>query len=582
MPTPGNHYCQMVCGVDYLVYDEGSKTMNAKITAGFVSVFLITLAITANSYAGLGYISTVEINVDGFICATCVRTIERTLEQEEGVADVSGEWEKGIVGVTVDQKIGWVNLFDFSQRINGTRNYSVLSMNVVAVGRLVKNPVEYYTGGLYAYSGDRYKLQIRDTRKSHFILVRDEKLEELINSGNEIVRVTGTVTSFSDGVPIMRITEFEKLGGAEEPKVLESFAATREALPDHIVSVKLHIDGFICATCVRILESNLLTEEGVASVEADLKTGIVTVTPEPGGEQVDPFYLRRRVNSLRSHFHNNYTVRKMDVEAVGTVIKFPVRYFRARSYTHHHDRYKLQVGNKYFILSENRNLRKLIDSGLKRARVRGTITNTSEGKSILAIGDFKAPGDRFRLGEYDVAEFPEMKIPEKNEHAHIDSIRVYVDGFICATCETPLKNAILLEEGLKIVATDPAIGLIELVPKEGAAVDLFDIEQRINAMREYKILRMDVVASGKIAAVETVYDLNDADSLNPEKNTRYTLSAGESGSFVLADNDKLAEILKSGDKVITAVGTVTAFWGHIPVLDIRDYKKLEKYPEWLQ
>ena len=582
MLTPGNHSCQMICGVDYLAYYEGNKTMNAKIKAGFVSVFLLTLAITASSFAGLGYISTVEINVDGFVCATCVRKIERTLEQEEGVAEVSGEWEKGIVGVTVDQKIGWVNLFDLEQRINSNRNYTVLSMNVVTVGRLVKNPVEYYTGGLYAYTGDRYKLQVRDTRKSHFILVRDEKLEELVSSGNEVVRVTGTVTSFSESVPILRITEFEKLGGAEGPKVLESLTATQEALPDHIVSVKLHVDGFICATCVRTLESNLLTEEGVASVDADLKTGIVTVTPKSGGEQVDPFYLRRRINSLRSRFHNNYTVTRIDVEAVGTVTKFPVRYFRARSYTHHHDRYKLQVGDKYFVLSENNNLRNLIDSGLKRARVQGTVKTTSEGKSILAIGSFKTPGDTFKLGEYDVAEFPEMKIPEKDEHAHIDSIRVYVDGFMCAACETPLKNAILLEEGLKIANTDPAIGLIELVPKEGALVDLYDIEQRINAMREYKILRMDVVASGKITAVETVYDLNDADSLNPEKNTRYTLSAGESGSFVLSDNDKLAEILKSGDKAITAVGTVTAFWGHTPVLDIREYKELEKYPEWLQ
>ena len=115
--------------------------MRAKLTTGLVFMFLLVLAIAVNSDASLGYISTVEINVDGFVYATCVRQIERTLKQEEGVAEVSGDWEKGTVGVTVDRDIGWVNLFDLGQRINSTRNYKVLGMNVAAVGRVVKYPV---------------------------------------------------------------------------------------------------------------------------------------------------------------------------------------------------------------------------------------------------------------------------------------------------------------------------------------------------------------------------------------------------------------------------------------------------------
>ena len=126
--------------------------MRVHTSIGLVLALLLSLTIVASSGASLGYISTVEIKVDGFVCATCARTIERTLEQEEGVAEVSGDWENGIVGVTVDQNVGWVSLFDFSQRINGTRNYTVIGMNVAAAGRVVKYPVEYYTGGLYAYS----------------------------------------------------------------------------------------------------------------------------------------------------------------------------------------------------------------------------------------------------------------------------------------------------------------------------------------------------------------------------------------------------------------------------------------------
>lgn len=556
--------------------------MRVKYIANLALMALLVLVFTTNSNAGFGYISTVEISIDGFVCATCARTIEQTLSQEDGVAEVSGDWKKGLVGVTIDQDAGWANLFDFAQRINGTRNYKVLDMTVVAVGRVTKEPVEYYTGGLYAYSGDRYRLQIKDGRKAHFLLTSGEKLEELINSGHDIVRVTGTVSAFSERVPILRITEFGTPGEEEKTEMVRAFSTTREAIPDHIVSVELYVDGFICATCVRELETNLLAEEGVGSVEADLETGIVTVIPAFGEETVDPFYLRRRINTIRDYLHN-YTVRRMDVEAVGTITKFPARYFRAREYSHHHDRYKLQVGDKYFVFAENRKLQELLDSGLGRARVKGTIVATSEGKSILAIGDFKPLGGKSLLEKYTdpldklaASLVGEINLDEKEEYAGIDSIRVYVDGFICETCARPLKEALLLEEGLKIAATDARAGLIELVPEEGATIDLHDIEQRINAMREYGVLRMEVVTTGKIQKTEAAYA---EDTIVPEKNTRYTLSSGESGSFILSENDKLAEILKTGDKNIVAVGTVSAFWGHTPILYIRDYKKLEERPE---
>jgi hypothetical protein len=299
------------------------------------------------------------------------------------------------------------------------------------------------------------------------------------------------------------------------------------------------------------------------------------------GDQVDPFYLRRRVNSLRE-----YSVRRMDVEAVGTLVKFPVRYFQAREYSHSHDRYKLQVGDKYFILARSSKLDQLIAYGYKRVRLRGTARATSEGKSILVISAFQEAGDESPLTTYidplDAIMGPladEEEIMEREEHAQIDSVRIYVDGFICATCERPLKDALLLEEGVEITHTDASAGLIEIIPKEGKPFDLMDVEQRINATRGYGVLKMDVVATGKVKAVEMGYG---EDTLYPEKHTRYTLFSGESASFLLSENDKLAEMLRSGDEVFVVVGTVTAFRGNVPILYVDDYKKLEKWPEWLQ
>ncbi len=555
--------------------------MSVKYGITFVAVLALVLVGITSSETLAGYISSVEIHVDGFVCATCVRGIETTLKQEEGVAEVSGVWEEGIVAVTPKQDVGWVNLFDFVQRINGTRNYAVLKIDIAAVGNVVKFPVEYYTGGLYAYSGDRYKLQIGDTRKRHFILTKNEQLDELIKSESTAVRVFGTVTAFSEAVPILEITEFQKLGDEEEAKIIESYGVSLEKTPDHISSVELYVDGYICAVCTRVLESNLAVEEGVATVDADPETGIVTVIPTTSGEQVDPFYLKRRINSLR-----DYSVRRIDVEAVGTVINFPVRYFKAREYTHHHDRYKLQIRDKYFILAENDKLRELIDSKLKRARIKGTVIATSEGKSILAIGDFQPLGGKSTLAKYDdpldqlVASLVgERKIPEEAGHAHIDSVRVYVDGFICAACGSPLRGDLLEEKGVKTVSIDTDLGLIEIIPVEGKPFDLHDIEQSINAMREYKVLKMEVVASGKIEEVEMGFG---EDTLYPEKSKRYVLSAGKFAGFLLSENDKLTEILKSDGKAFTVIGTIAAFNGKTPILHISDYKKLDSYPEWLK
>ena len=185
-----------------------------KVKYSIISTLVLALAllVTVNSETMAGYISAVEIQVDGFVCATCVRNIKRSIENEEGVAEVSGDWEKNIVAVIPEQDVGWVNLFEIEQRINATRTYTVTKIDVVAVGNVAKYPVEYYTGGLYAYSGDRYRLQVGDTRKSHFILARNDKLAEMLKSGDKAFTVVGTVSGFFRGrTPVLYVTEYKKL-----------------------------------------------------------------------------------------------------------------------------------------------------------------------------------------------------------------------------------------------------------------------------------------------------------------------------------------------------------------------------------
>lgn len=548
----------------------------------FIIIFLFWVLVVVASADHVpghmpGYISSVEIHVDGFVCATCVRNIERTLGQEEGIARVTGDWEKGIVAVIPDQNAAWVNLFDFSQRINGTRNYTVIKMEVVAVGNLVKFPVDFYQEGLYDYTGDRYKLQVGDY---HFLLNRNEKLAEVIDSGIETVRVEGTVSSFRDRVPILQIREFGRPDSEDNIKLAKMAS---EAIPDHIASIDIHVDGYICATCTRILESNLKVEEGVADVKADLETGVVRVTPAMDGRPISIFNLDNRINRL-----SDYSVLRMDVVAVGEFSKRPVRYYKSRQYTHTHSRYRLQVGETSFDLSENDKLQELIDSGHGRIKAFGTVSAFNVGVPVLLLADFQKPEEDSSQVTFEdpltairASLVKEREIMETKKHpAQIDSVRVYVDGFICAACGGPLTRDLELEEGVRITYTDVELGLIELVPKEGEKLDLFDVEQRINAMREYEVLKMDIVSTGELSEIELVYG---EDTLYPQSSKRYKLSAGEFADFVLADNENLEKMVKSDGKVFTVIGTITAYFrGKTPILEIQGYREVAERPEWLK
>jgi hypothetical protein len=213
------------------------------------------------------------------------------------------------------------------------------------------------------------------------------------------------------------------------------------------------------------------------------------------------------------------------------------------------------------------------------------VTAFSEGLPILVIADFQEP-----IGEEPVwAEYSDPldkmrvmlvgeELKEDTEPGQIDSVRVYVDGFISAGSDGILRNSILEEEGVEIVATDPTLGLIEIIPKDLKIFDLHDVRQRINAMREYKVLKMDVVATGTLQEVEIEYGQKTA---LPQAVKRHKLSAGPF-NFILSENKNLGEMLESGDVVYSVVGMITAFNAKVPILEIEAYKEIKEMPEWLK
>jgi copper chaperone CopZ len=549
--------------------------LETKLALILTLVFALAFASTVISQEVFHYVSLIEIHVDGFICATCVRTLEETLRQEKGIVEVIGDLERGTLRVVPEMDGRYLDLFSIRQRINSIRQYTVIEMEISVVGEVVKYPAEYYIGGLYAYSGDRYKLKAGDTE---FILAANEKLTELLSSEQKVISATGTVTSFQgDQIPVMQLTEFHK------PRVeeIEKWKQT-VVVPNHVGSIRIYVDGYISNASVRYLEKAVNVEEGVSEVKLDTNKNIITVIPQIYGRQVDLSDLWDNIDNL-----DDYTVRKIDVFAVGNIVKFPARYYNSpREYTHSEDRYKLQIKDDYFFaLSRNDELDKLINAGYGRATVRGTVSAFSSKVPIMVIADFEKPlGEEPSWARYSdpLDKLGAMLVGEEIKKAEnptqLEPVRIYVDGFICAACERALKDNILQEEGVQIVNMAPELGLIEVIPKDVEIFELHDLWQRINAMREYKVLKMDAVATGKLQEIEVEYGEETA---SPERIKRYKFSAGPL-SFALSYNPNLAQMLRAKDKIYTVLGTITAFNVKVPILEIKSYKEVKEMPDWLK
>lgn len=191
-----------------------------------------------------------------------------------------------------------------------------------------------------------------------------------------------------------------------------------------------------------------------------------------------------------------------------------------------------------------------------------------EKTAILPVAESKALD---RLAEIDVSKH--------ERHVHVESVRVYIDGYVCPDCITsPIKESLQQEEGVKIVAERPEVGMIEIVPKPDEYIDLLDIKKRINSRKEFTITRMEVVVSGRIVDYVPKYY---SDTPYAHTHERYQLIAGKKpypyNTFVLAEGKKLEELEESGYERIVTIGTVTSFYDNrIPILHIMEFKKLEK------
>ncbi|MBD3181593.1 hypothetical protein GF312_04820 [Candidatus Poribacteria bacterium] len=549
--------------------------MKLRLTSIIIMVFILAFASAGNAQEIFHYVSSIDIYVDGFICATCVRILEDTLMQEDSIVEVIGDLEKGMLRVIPHMDGRYLDLFAMRQRINDTEQYSVLRMEISLVGRFVKYPAEYYIGGIYAYSGDRYKLKAGDTE---FILSRNDKLTELINSGQKVVSAKGTVTSFQGKkVPVLQLTEFHKPVDEEIKKWEDAVV-----FPNHIGSIRVYVDGYICNTCVRDLENAAKVEEGVYRVEVDDDKNIITVVPQVYGRQIDLENLWDNIDNL-----GDFTVLRMEILAVGEIIKYSAKYYNeVQEYTHSEDRYKLQIKDTYFLaLTNNQTLDELIKSGYDRATVRGTISAFSNGVPIMLLADFEKPlGEIPSWAEYSdpLDKLSVMLVGEEIEETEnpnqLESVRVYVDGFISAASEESLEDRIMEEEGVEIVNMNPQMGLIEVIPKDIENFELFDLWQNVNNMREYEIIKMDVVATGELQEVEFEYG---EESATPERVKRYKLYA-KPFDFALSYNPNLAQMLREEDKLYTVVGTITSFNAQVPILEIKSYKEVKEMPDWLK
>ena len=74
--------------------------------------------------------------------------------------------------------------------------------------------------------------------------------------------------------------------------------ATAEMTPEYISVVEIYVDGLTDATGVRILETTLMQEDGVAEVSSDLENGIMAVTPMQDIGWVRKTHWRRLESSI--------------------------------------------------------------------------------------------------------------------------------------------------------------------------------------------------------------------------------------------------------------------------------------------
>jgi hypothetical protein len=553
---------------------------------GFTVILALSIMLTVSAMVNsqtmpMDYIYSVIIYVDGLSQGLSTKALESNLMTEDGVDKVIVNPQTGTVIVKIkDGK--QVSLFNLMNRVNETREKSdqfiFRKMKVDAIAHVVKLPITYISTAKESNARDRYMLQIGNT---NIILAENNMLDNLVKSGYEQVIVSGVVTAFSDAMPIMVIGGFKKIGSetALKPEVMPK---------ESISSVKIYVDGLENSSLSHdALKANIMTEEGVSKITIDSKNGYIMITPKSDGKQLSLYNLSKRVNETRQK-DTKFNVILIKVEAVGHLVS-PIGEAggetdeqESRIQEHH----KLQIGDIFFYLTENDNLKEMVNNGLNEVDINGTVVrftntipeievdsfDTAIGESLLDIGP--DPLDKMSEGFEK-----EKEIMKASKHSHIDSVRFYMDSAISSDFADSVKKDLLQIPGVEAINVDPKINLVEFMPKYGEPFDIYNIWHHIDMLKGYKVIKADVVATGEVIEADGGYQASIA---RPQLYKHYRLATGDFMGFILAPNNTLSEVLNLKINPVTVIGTIVNFMGRTPILEIKEYQKLEVRPDWLK
>ncbi len=165
-------------------------------------------------------------------------------------------------------------------------------------------------------------------------------------------------------------------------------------------------------------------------------------------------------------------------------------------------------------------------------------------------------------------------VEDLSKYRNIETVRLYIDGYLCERCERELQRVLEPEEGVNTVTPVTEKRMIELTAEAGAFLDLYDIKKRVNGTRSFSVRRMEVIVTGTLQKFNVPHFWSSPD---PHPHERYRLLAGKTvdEAFILSEGAKLDELLQEGYERVIVVGVVSGFSTKTPILAIKGFIQAE-------
>jgi len=342
------------------------------------------------------YIASVQIHVDGFGDPNLSQQgLEANLMTEEGVDKVTMDPKnETITIIPKSDNNPPVSLFNLAKRVNETRgqssSFNVIRMTVEAIGH-IENPTGEKENDSEQESRvqEIHKLRIGNT---YFFLIENDALEEILNYGLDEADITGTVASYSHTVPVIAIDSYNTASGQLLPSIgpdpldeiyggfVKEKYTLKAAKHSQIDSVRFYMDNVLSPDFVSSVKADLSQEPGVGTVNADPNTALIEVIPKYD-KPFDLYNIWHHVDMLQG-----YKIIKADVVASGEIVEASAGYQANLGHPQLNKEYKLIAGNFIdFDLTNNDNLKQILDSKIDLVTVVGTITNFKQRNPILDI-----------------------------------------------------------------------------------------------------------------------------------------------------------------------------------------------------